>query len=72
MYLAALGDVRCKAVYVPDALVGDYKTTTNWTAYASVIKPISEWDGTVPELPTATTASAAAIDIDDIDANGEV
>lgn len=29
-------------VYVPDNLVDSYKTATNWSAYASQIKPISE------------------------------
>lgn len=29
-------------IYVPDDLVEDYKTTTNWTTYANQIKPISE------------------------------
>ena len=29
-------------IYVPDALVETYKLTTNWTVYASQIKPISE------------------------------
>lgn len=29
-------------VYVPDNLVDSYKSTTNWSTYASQIKPISE------------------------------
>lgn len=29
-------------VYVPDNLVNSYKTATNWSTYASQIKPISE------------------------------
>lgn len=29
-------------VYVPDALVEDYKSATNWTVYADQIRPISE------------------------------
>ena len=29
-------------IYVPDDLVDTYKTTTNWSAYASQIKPLSE------------------------------
>lgn len=29
-------------IYVPDNLVEDYKTATNWSTYASQIKPISE------------------------------
>ena len=33
-------------VYVPDDLVESYKTATNWTTFASQIKPISE----LPEL----------------------
>lgn len=30
-------------VYVPDALVGDYKAATNWSTYADQIKPLSEY-----------------------------
>jgi hypothetical protein len=29
-------------IYVPDDAVDTYKTATNWSAYASRIKPISE------------------------------
>lgn len=29
-------------IYVPDELVEDYKVATNWSAYASQIKPLSE------------------------------
>ena len=29
-------------IYVPDSLVDSYKTATNWSTYASQIKPISE------------------------------
>ena len=29
-------------IYVPDALVEDYKAATNWSTYASQIKPLSE------------------------------
>ena len=29
-------------IYVPDGAVNTYKTATNWSAYASRIKPISE------------------------------
>lgn len=32
-------------IYVPDALVDNYKTATNWSVYASQIKPISELEG---------------------------
>ena len=31
-------------IYVPDNLVEQYKTATNWSTYASQIKPISELD----------------------------
>lgn len=31
--------------YVPDSLVDDYKSYTNWSAYASQIKPLSELEG---------------------------
>lgn len=30
-------------VYVPDSLVDDYKTATNWSTYAAQIKPLSEY-----------------------------
>ena len=30
-------------VYVPDALVDSYKSATNWSTYASQIKPLSEY-----------------------------
>ena len=31
-------------IYVPDELVEDYKVATNWSTYASQIKPLSELD----------------------------
>ena len=31
------------SIYVPDALVDTYKAATNWTAYSSIIKPLSEY-----------------------------
>ena len=30
-------------IYVPDALVDQYKTATNWSTYAANIKPLSEY-----------------------------
>ncbi len=45
-FIAADGVGR---IYVNDALVDDYKSATNWTAWASRIYPISEWDGSIPE-----------------------
>ena len=30
-------------IYVPDALVEDYKAATNWSTYAAQIKPLSEY-----------------------------
>lgn len=30
-------------IYVPDALVEDYKAATNWSTYASQIRPLSEY-----------------------------
>lgn len=33
-------------IYVPDESVDDYKGATDWTAYASRIKPLSEYTGT--------------------------
>lgn len=32
-------------IYVPDDLVDSYKSATNWTTYASQIKPLSEYAG---------------------------
>lgn len=32
-------------IYVPDNLVDSYKTRTNWSVYASQIKPLSEYTG---------------------------
>lgn len=32
-------------IYVPDTLVDSFKSATNWSAYASQIKPISELEG---------------------------
>ena len=32
-------------IYVPDDLVDSYKSATNWTTYASQIKPLSEFAG---------------------------
>lgn len=32
-------------IYVPDNLVESYKTATNWSTYASQIKPLSEYTG---------------------------
>ena len=32
-------------IYVPDALVEDYKAATNWSTYADQIKPLSEYTG---------------------------
>ncbi len=36
-------------IYVNDALVDDYKAATNWATWADYIRPISEWDGSIPE-----------------------
>lgn len=32
-------------IYVPDASVEAYKTATNWSTYASIIKPMSQYNG---------------------------
>ena len=32
-------------IYVPDASLNDYKTATNWVAYADKIFPLSELEG---------------------------
>ena len=37
----AFEGITLTAIYVPDSLVNSYKTATNWTTYASVIKGIS-------------------------------
>ena len=34
-------------IYVPDALVDNYKTATNWSTYAEQIKPLSELEDTL-------------------------
>ena len=34
-----------QAIYVPDALVDTYKSSTNWARYVDFIKPLSEWEG---------------------------
>ncbi len=36
-------------IYVNDTLVDQYKAATNWAAFADYIRPISEWDGSIPE-----------------------
>lgn len=41
------------SIYVPDDLVNSYKTATNWSTYADLIKPISEMYDTM--LPDTTT-----------------
>lgn len=33
------------SIYVPDDLVDSYKSATNWSTYASIIKPLSELEG---------------------------
>ena len=33
------------SIFVPDTLVDSYKTATNWSAYATAIKPMSEYTG---------------------------
>lgn len=35
-------DTGTGSIYVPDALVENFKSATNWSGYADVIKPISE------------------------------
>lgn len=36
------GTTALASIYVPDASVEAYKAATNWSTYASIIKPISE------------------------------
>lgn len=45
--LSATDALLCKItdIYVPDALVDNYKTSTNWAAFAEIIKPLSEYTG---------------------------
>ena len=38
------------SIYVPDTLVDSYKASENWSAYASRIKPISQYVGSVGEV----------------------
>lgn len=40
----AFMDYSCP-IYVPDSAVEAYKTATNWSGYASRIKPLSEYQG---------------------------
>lgn len=35
----------CKNIYVPNTSVDAYKAATNWSTYASKIKPLSEYNG---------------------------
>ena len=42
-------------VYVADALVDEYKSATNWSAYAKYIYPISERPEKTPDAPDAPT-----------------
>ena len=42
-FLGSLIASKTGYIYVPDALVSSYKTATNWKAYASQIKPLSEY-----------------------------
>ena len=35
-------DTGTGSIYVPDSLVENFKSATNWSSYADVIKPISE------------------------------
>ena len=38
-------EYRTGKIYVPDALVEEYKAATNWSTFADVIKPLSEYAG---------------------------
>lgn len=42
-------------IYVPDDSVEAYKTATNWSTYADRIKPLSEYDGELPDIPQTPT-----------------
>lgn len=35
-------NTKLSSIYVPDDLVDSYKTTTNWSTYTDLIKPMSE------------------------------
>ena len=37
-----VGNAEDRLIYVPDDLVDSYKSATNWSTYADVIRPISE------------------------------
>ena len=41
-------------IYVPDVLVEDYKANSNWSTYATQIKPLSYYDTAVYQLAAAT------------------
>lgn len=43
-YLGTNGNSRTFEIYVPDDLVEDYKEATNWSALASFIHPLSDFD----------------------------
>lgn len=40
--LVFAGSTKLTAIYVPDDAVETYKTATEWSTYASIIKPVSE------------------------------
>ena len=42
MQSALQGCSSIESIYVPDASVDAYKTATNWSEFASKIKPLSE------------------------------
>lgn len=42
-------------IYVPDASVTAYRETSGWSTYADRIRPLSEYEGVIPDLPQTPT-----------------
>ena len=42
-YFVSYQTTEIKNIYVPDEAIEDYKAATNWSEYASIIKPLSEY-----------------------------
>ena len=50
-------------IYVPDDLVSKYKSATNWSAYATKIKPLSQYTGDDASIETGTSTGGGGSDI---------
>ena len=42
-------------IYVPDASVTAYREASGWSTYADRIRPLSEYEGVIPDLPQTPT-----------------